>query len=177
MNTTAYYVNYFDDKMGRDFNIQKTLSLGVKLYSGSIYTEGSTVNTSDVDYTIADNTTTYLYYRFSDNSVQQTTDLPTAQGGYILFTIVASSGSITSISRMTAWIIPIKSLNTTDFVKDGTTGEWKLQTVSIAKGGTGATTRQTAINALTGTQTSGTYLRSDGTNATLTAIQQEMYQH
>jgi hypothetical protein len=42
---------------------------------------------------------------------------------------------------------------------------------SIEEGGTGATTQQTAINAITGTQISGRYLRSDGTNATLSAIQ------
>jgi len=36
-------------------------------------------------------------------------------------------------------------------------------TVAIANGGTGQTTQQAAINALTGTQTSGKYLRSDGT--------------
>lgn len=46
-----------------------------------------------------------------------------------------------------------------------------LSTVSIAKGGTGQTTQQAAINALTGTQSSGKYLRSDGTNATLSSIQ------
>ena len=42
---------------------------------------------------------------------------------------------------------------------------------SIEDGGTGATTQQTAINAITGTQISGRYLRSDGTNATLSTIQ------
>lgn len=41
----------------------------------------------------------------------------------------------------------------------------------IANGGTNATTQQAAINSLTGAQSSGTYLRSNGTNATLTAIQ------
>lgn len=46
-----------------------------------------------------------------------------------------------------------------------------LATVAIAKGGTGQTTQQSAINALTGTQSSGKYLRSDGTNATLATIQ------
>ena len=44
-------------------------------------------------------------------------------------------------------------------------------TVAIANGGTGKTTQQAAINALTGTQSSGKYLRSDGTNATLSSIQ------
>lgn len=41
----------------------------------------------------------------------------------------------------------------------------------IAQGGTAATTQQGAINSLTGTQSAGHYLRSDGTNATLSAIQ------
>jgi hypothetical protein len=43
--------------------------------------------------------------------------------------------------------------------------------VTIAQGGTGQTTQQAAINALTGVQTSGYYLRSGGTNAVLSAIQ------
>jgi hypothetical protein len=42
--------------------------------------------------------------------------------------------------------------------------------VLIANGGTGQTTQQAAINALTGTQTNGLYLRSNGTNATLSAL-------
>ncbi|NDE09321.1 MAG: hypothetical protein EBZ95_01975 [Chitinophagia bacterium] len=44
-------------------------------------------------------------------------------------------------------------------------------TVAIANGGSGASTQQAAINALTGTQASGKFLRSDGTNATLANIQ------
>jgi hypothetical protein len=44
-------------------------------------------------------------------------------------------------------------------------------TIALANGGTGASTQQTSINVLTGTQSSGKYLRSDGTNATLTTIQ------
>lgn len=41
----------------------------------------------------------------------------------------------------------------------------------IAHGGTGAINQQAAINALTGTQSSGKYLRSDGTDAKLSTIQ------
>jgi hypothetical protein len=44
-------------------------------------------------------------------------------------------------------------------------------TLAIGSGGTGQTTAAAAITALTGTQTSGQYLRSDGTNAALAAIQ------
>jgi hypothetical protein len=43
-------------------------------------------------------------------------------------------------------------------------------TLPIANGGTGQTTAATAITALTGTQTSAYYLRSNGTNATLSAL-------
>lgn len=43
--------------------------------------------------------------------------------------------------------------------------------IAIIDGGTGASTQQAAINALTGTQSSAKFLRSDGTNATLASIQ------
>jgi hypothetical protein len=44
-------------------------------------------------------------------------------------------------------------------------------TLPLTAGGTGVTSQQAAINVLTGTQTSGRYLRSDGTDARLSAIQ------
>lgn len=44
-------------------------------------------------------------------------------------------------------------------------------TLPVGNGGTGQTTAAAAITALTGTQVSGQYLRSDGTNAVLSAIQ------
>jgi hypothetical protein len=43
-------------------------------------------------------------------------------------------------------------------------------TVAIANGGTGQTTAAAAITALTGTQTNAYYLRSNGTNATLSGL-------
>jgi len=53
-----------------------------------------------------------------------------------------------------------------------TTGAVTLAgTLGLVSGGTGQSTQAAAITALTGTQTSGTYLRSDGTNAALAAIQ------
>ena len=44
-------------------------------------------------------------------------------------------------------------------------------TVAIGNGGTGSTTQQAAITALIGSQSSGKYLRSNGTNALLANIQ------
>ena len=61
--------------------------------------------------------------------------------------------------------IPNNAANTTGTAANVT------GTVAIANGGTGQTTQQAAINALTGSQTSGTYLRSNGTNTSLSALQ------
>jgi len=44
-------------------------------------------------------------------------------------------------------------------------------TLPIANGGTGQTTQQAAVNALAGAVTSGQYLRGNGTNVTMSAIQ------
>jgi hypothetical protein len=44
-------------------------------------------------------------------------------------------------------------------------------TVAIANGGTGATTRQAAMDALAGSVTAGQYLRGDGTDVVMSAIQ------
>jgi hypothetical protein len=44
-------------------------------------------------------------------------------------------------------------------------------TVAIANGGTGATTRQNAMDALAGSVTSGQYLRGNGTDVVMSAIQ------
>jgi len=43
--------------------------------------------------------------------------------------------------------------------------------LALSRGGTGASTAQAAINALAGATTSGQYLRGDGSNVTLSAIQ------
>ena len=43
--------------------------------------------------------------------------------------------------------------------------------LALARGGTGASTQQGALNAIAGAVTSGSYLRGDGSNVTLAAIQ------
>ena len=49
--------------------------------------------------------------------------------------------------------------------------DWQGNTIPINKGGTGQTTQQLAINALAGGVTSGQYLRGNGTNVVMSAIQ------
>lgn len=76
-----------------------------------------------------------------------------------------SDGTNTSLSTIQVADVPTLNQNTT-----GTAGGLS-STLAIASGGTGQTTQQAALNALSGSQSSGKYLRSDGTNTALTTIQ------
>lgn len=80
-------------------------------------------------------------------------------------TYLRSNGTNVSLTAIQAADVPTLNQNTTGTASNVT------GTVAIGNGGTGQTTQQAAINALTGTQSSGKYLRSDGTNATLASIQ------
>ena len=62
------------------------------------------------------------------------------------------------------------STNTFDYPGSITSATWNGTAVAINRGGTGQTTAAAAITALAGTQTSGYYLRSNGTNTLLAAI-------
>lgn len=79
--------------------------------------------------------------------------------------VLRSNGTTWSSSALSASDVPTLNQNTT-----GSAASLSA-TLPIATGGTGQTTAAAAITALTGTQTAGRYLRSDGTNATLSAIQ------
>lgn len=61
--------------------------------------------------------------------------------------------------------VPVLNQNTTGTAANVT------GTVAVANGGTGQVTQAAAITALTGAQSAGTYLRSNGTSAALAAIQ------
>ena len=90
------------------------------------------------------------------------------------------TGQTTANTALNA-LLPAQTSNANKYLQtDGTNTSWDAVSLSsaditgtlpIANGGTGQTTAATAITALTGAQTSGQYLRSDGTNAALAAIQ------
>jgi hypothetical protein len=93
--------------------------------------------------------------------VGTTLNIPQYSGG-------GGSGTVTSVAATVPAFLsvtgsPITTSGTLDISYSGTA-------LPIANGGTGQTTAAAAITALTGTQTSGRYLRSDGTNAILSAI-------
>ena len=76
--------------------------------------------------------------------------------------ITQENGGVTSLSAGTTGLTP----------STGTTGDITLGgTLAIANGGTGQTTRQNAMDALAGAVTSGQYLRGNGTDVVMSAIQ------
>jgi len=93
--------------------------------------------------------------------VSNTLNIPQYSGG--------GSGTVTSVA---ATVPSFLSVTGSPITTSGTLAiSYSGTALPIANGGTGQTTAAAAITALTGTQTSGYYLRSDGTNATLSAIQ------
>ena len=74
-------------------------------------------------------------------------------------------GTNVAMSAIQAADVPTLNQNTTGTAANVT------GTVAVANGGTGATTAQAAMNALAATTTSGSYLRGDGVNVTMSTIQ------
>lgn len=75
------------------------------------------------------------------------------------------NGTDVVMSAIQAADVPTLNQNTTGTASNVT------GTVAIANGGTGATTRQDAMDALAGAVTSGLYLRGNGTDVVMSAIQ------
>ena len=78
---------------------------------------------------------------------------------------VRSDGTNSALSTIQAGDVPVLNQNTTGTAANVT------GTVAVANGGTGQITQPAALTALTGAQTAGRYVRSDGANSALAAIQ------
>lgn len=103
---------------------------------------------------------------------------PGAGDGYAVpRNMTMASGTTLSVQTVNAPTLSASSPVFTDGSKNlTTTGTVSLSTqvsgtLAIGNGGTGATSQQTAINALAGAVTSGQYLRGNGTNVLMSAIQ------
>ena len=82
-------------------------------------------------------------------------------------TLSLTSGDVTSALGFT----PYNATNPSNYITSSGTATNVSGTVAIANGGTGQTTRQAAMDALAGSVTSGQYLRGDGTDVVMSAIQ------
>lgn len=86
-------------------------------------------------------------------------------------TITFPDATDTLVGKATADILTNKSIDgNTNTITNISLSAGITGTLAIANGGTGQTTQQAAINALTGSQSSGKYLRSDGVDATLSTL-------
>jgi len=141
---------------GTDFN--KGIRFRSSSSAASAITLLDAVSTAGRVVTLPDATTTLVGRDTTDTLTNKTLTSPT------LTTPILGTPQSGNFSTGTfTW--PTFNQNTTGTASNVT------GTVAIANGGTGQTTAAAAITALTGTQTSGQYLRSDGTNAALGAIQ------
>jgi len=128
-----------------------------------------------------------LNYQGTWNASTNTPTLTSSVGSKGYYYVVSTAGS-TNLNGVSDWQIGDwavfngsvwQKIDNTDAVTsvNGYTGTVVLTqtditgTVPINKGGTGQTTQQLAINALAGSLTSGYYLRGDGTNVSMSAIQ------
>lgn len=133
-----------------------------------------------------------LYYKRSDNTIQ---NLISAAGGTGTVTSVSGTGSVSGLTltgtvtssgsltlggtlSLTSGQVttalgftPYNATNPSGYITSSGTAANVSGTVAIANGGTGQTTRQAAIDALAGAVTSGQYLRGDGTDVVMSAIQ------
>lgn len=158
--------------------------------SGNINANANATHTGDVtgatDLTISNNAVTTSKIANSAITLEKIEDVAT---NTVLGRITAGTGVLEEISTVgtgnvvraisPTLVTPIlgaataTSLTVTNTIVGSVTGtaDNVTGTVSIANGGTGATTQQGALNALVGTQSIGKFLRSDGTNTSLSNIQ------
>jgi hypothetical protein len=141
-----------------------TLTVGAAGIAGS--TAGKAfVNTGGVDSEILTTASTVAVANGGTGATTAQTAMNTLAAAVTSGYYLRGDGTNVVMSAIQAADVPTLNQNTTGNA-DNVTG-----IVAIANGGTGQTTAGAAITALTGTQVAGQYLRSDGTNASLSAIQ------
>jgi hypothetical protein len=93
-------------------------------------------------------------------------------GGYVTIVLLSNSIAAGSWDRHDSTPSNVSwSTNTLDYAGSITSATWNGTTVQLNRGGTGQTTAQAAMNSFAGAVTSGFYLRGNGTNVVMSAIQ------
>lgn len=170
-------LNYADEKLYfknssnvvKSFNVtQSTLTIGTGL-SGTSY-NGTTAVTVAIDSTVATLAGTQTLTNKTISGASNTlTNI--ANSSLTNSSLTIGSTSI-SLGATATTLAGLTSVTSTTFVGELTGNATNVTgTVAIANGGTGATTRQNAMDALAGAVTSGQYLRGNGTDVVMSAIQ------
>lgn len=143
-----------------------TLSTSV---SGLLKGDGTAISAavSGTDYAPATSGTSILYGNGAGGFSNVTIGSGVSFAGGTL-SATGAGGTVTSVA---ATVPAFLSVSGSPITTSGTLAiSYSGTALPIANGGTGQTTDAAAITALTGAQTSGYYLRSNGTNAVLAAI-------
>lgn len=128
---------------------------------GKVLNNTNTVTLIDTNFTLQDDGDTTKQAKFQLSGITTGTTR----------TFTVPDANTTLVGTNVAQVLTAKTISGADntitnvSLTTGVTGALPLE-----NGGTGQTTQQAAINALAGTQVSGRYLRSNGTNTSLSAI-------
>ena len=133
-------------------------------------------NTNTTYYTIAGQTTSEWEvgigtYSTTGPTLTRTTVLANSAGTQPTALTFSSGTKDVFVTYPAGKSINLDSSNNASALGTIASGAWQATTIGINYGGTGQTTQQAALTALSGTQTTGQYLRSNGTNTLLSAIQ------
>jgi hypothetical protein len=143
-----------------------TLSTSV---SGLLKGNGTAISAavSGTDYAPATSGASILY----GNGAGGFSNVDIGSGVSFIGGTLSATGAGGTVTSVAATVPAFLSVSGSPITTSGTLAiSYSGTALPIANGGTGQTTAGAAITALTGTQTSGYYLRSNGTNAVLAAI-------
>jgi hypothetical protein len=141
--------------------------------AGTVNTNTSWVQTTALPITVG--TTSLVFSQFSSGATAYTagTGLSLLTNQFSISNTAVTAGSYGSGSQVATFAVnargQLTSATNTSIAIAGS--QITSGTVAIVNGGTGANSQQGAMNALAGATTSGLYLRGNGTNVLMSAIQ------